>query len=579
MCKRYPRLSAVALWGLTWSACGDRVLPRPAEPAQKPAELPPDAKGRLDLYVREDLDAELAYSPTLATWLGMHGYDDRIDDVRAEAQVREALRCKGVLEHTRALDDRELDALRRLDKQLLERRCQHTLLELTELRPLERNPLAYVDLAQSAVAELVAEDQVPLPDRARALTARLWKIRPLLDEARRNLRSTAPELAVRKAVELAQSARSFLVETLPKAVQLSDPKLMDDFRAANGDASRALDDFAGWLQKDLQPRARGEFALGRDRFMERLRLSEALDPEVTAEQLLALGERELKESRRRYDDAVKQLQVGKPAVDVSKLIEDDHGKPDDLQREAQAAVEAMVAWVRNNKLVTLPNPERPRVVDMPPAQWGFAQLSIAGPLDRPRDAYLYIDPIDKSWPDRRKQEHLKAFNRSVMALTLMHEVLGHFLQQERDRRAPTTMQKIALAGTLVEGWPHYVERMMVEQGYGGGDPKLRIAVERSVLLRAGRLVAAVKLHAFGAKLDDVTKLLIDEALLEDYQARREAERAALEPMVLVDTLGRLQIEKLRDDWRAANAGAPLGAFHDALLGHGSIPVATIAKLR
>src|SRR5436190_19299387 len=98
MRKRYPRLTAVALCGLTMSACGDRAVPRAAEPAQKAPDLPPDAKGRLDLYVRENLDAELAYSPTLATWLGMHGYDDRIDDVRTEAQAREAARCKQVLD-------------------------------------------------------------------------------------------------------------------------------------------------------------------------------------------------------------------------------------------------------------------------------------------------------------------------------------------------------------------------------------------------------------------------------------------------------------------------------------------------
>ena len=82
------------------------------------------------------------------------------------------------------------------------------LFDLTELRPLERNPLVYVDLAQSAIDELVTDESAPLADRLRAINARLWKIRPLLDEARRNLRAqAAPELAVRRAIELAQSAK------------------------------------------------------------------------------------------------------------------------------------------------------------------------------------------------------------------------------------------------------------------------------------------------------------------------------------------------------------------------------------
>jgi uncharacterized protein (DUF885 family) len=98
---------------------------------------------------------------------------------------------------------------------------------------------------------------------------------------------------------------------------------------------------------------------------------------------------------------------------------------------------------------------------------------------------------------------------------------------------------------------------------------VRVAAARASVLRAARLVAAVRLHALGAKLDDATKVFTDEAALDDATARREAERAALDPMVLDDALGRIAIDKLRDDWRAAHVGVPLGQFHDALLRHGT----------
>jgi uncharacterized protein (DUF885 family) len=122
---------------------------------------------------------------------------------------------------------------------------------------------------------------------------------------------------------------------------------------------------------------------------------------------------------------------------------------------------------------------------------------------------------------------------------------------------------------FIEGWAGYVEEMMLAEGWLPGDAKTRVSVARATLLRAGRLVAAVKLHALGAKLDDAVKVFTDEVGLEDYQARREAERAAIDPMVLGDALGRIAITKLRDDWRTAHPGAPLGAFHDALLRHGT----------
>jgi uncharacterized protein (DUF885 family) len=580
MCKAYGVLALILCLSGCDKTAGLFASKSPDAGAQPAVELPKDAKARLDLMVKEDLEAELAYSPTLATWLGAHAWDDRLDDVRQDAQAREVARLKTLRDRVRAIEPKELDPNRRIDRELLIHRCENALFELTDARPLERNPVTYIDLVQSSIDELIKDEATPLPDRLRAITARLWKVRPLTDEARRNLRAQAvPELFVRRAVELGGQARSFLGETLPRVVQVADAKAMDDFRQANGDATRALDDFVGWLQHDLLPRARGDYAMGAGRLMEKLWVAEQVEGR-TPDQLASLAEKELKDARKRYDDAARQLSGGKAGVDVMKLVEDDHGKPDELVGAAQAQVEAMIGFVQTDKLVPLPTDgqERPKVLEMPPAGWGFAQLIGTAPLERSRPAMLYIDPVDKAWPEKRKQEHLRAFNRPIMVATLLHDVIGHFVASERDRRAPTTMQKIALAGSFVEGWPNYTERMLVDAGFGGGDPRVRLVLERSVMVRTARMLAVVRLHALGAKLDDVVKLFTDEVGLDDYVARREAERAAIDPMVIMDALGRIEIERLRDDWRAAHEGATLGQFHEALLAHGSPPVLALRKV-
>jgi uncharacterized protein (DUF885 family) len=252
------------------------------------------------------------------------------------------------------------------------------------------------------------------------------------------------------------------------------------------------------------------------------------------------------------------------------VLEEDHGKPEELLTSAQQTLESAVAFVRAQRLFTPPEPERPKVIEVPPARWGFAQLAMPGPLEqRGHEAYLYIDPVEKSWPDKRKQEYLRTFNRPVMVRTILHEAIGHYVQAEIDRHAPTTMQKIAWSPLFVEGWAGYAEEMMMNEGWLAGDAKARLAVTRATLLRAARLVAAVRLHALGAKLDDVVKVFTDEVGLDEFQARREAERVAIDPMVLGDALGRIAILKLRDDWRAAHGGAAIGSFHDALLRHGT----------
>ena len=573
---RTAMLLATGLLFLAGNGCNERSAAPPATggrgsdaPRPAPAGPPKSPNAEVDDLVRQNLDAELLEQPIVATWLGVHAWDDHVDNVRPEQQVLVAMRLRVLLDRLRAIDESKLDAARAFDRQLLLHHADHALYTITELRPLERNPLVYCDLAQSAIYELVTDDFMAPVDRLRQINARLWKIGPLLDEARRNLRTTAPELAVRRAIESAQAAKGFIAETLPRAMQgVPDPKLLDELRNASGNASRALDDFANWLTRDLLPRAHGDFALGRDRLMELLRRGEGVD--VTPELLVSLGERDLKDARRRLDEATRAATGGKSGVDVSKLLEEDHGRPEDLLTSAQSMLEDAVKFVRTQQLWSPPDPERPRVIEMPPALWGYMQLQIPGPLEpHGHESYLYVDPIDKAWPDRRKQEHLRTFNRPVMARTMVHEALGHYVQAELDRHAPTTMQKVALSPMFIEGWAAYVEEMVLAEGWLPGDAKVRVAAARATVLRAARLVAAVRLHALGAKIDDAAKVFTDEAGLDEGQARREAERVAIDPMVLEDALGRIAIMKLRDDWRAAHPGAPLGAFHDALLRHGT----------
>jgi uncharacterized protein (DUF885 family) len=542
--------------------------PEPAEP-----------NARLDRLLREDLDAELAASPTTATWLGVHGFDDRLDDVRADAQAREVARWRGLAERLRALTPSpatKLDAQHQIDRRLLEARAQVALFDLTELRTRERNPLTYVDLAAAGIEPLVALEATPFAERLRSIDARLWKIRPLFDEARRNLRATAPDLLIRRAIDSAQAQKEFLAETLPKAVQsVSDPRLIEDFRAADRDAVSALEDFAGWLQRDLAPRAKGDLPLGRERFLERLRLSDGID--TTPEALLQVGERELKEARRRFDEAARPLLAARPVTDIGKILEEDHSRPEELLDRAQAVSDSLFKFLSDGGLLPVPD-ERPKVAELPPALWGFVRLAMNAPLEaRPREPVLWIDPVDRRWPDRKKQEHLRAFNRPLMVVALIHQLAGHYIQGVLDRAAPTTAQKIALSPVFLEGWAHYVERMIVDEGFLAGDVKVRLAMERSMMLHAARLVAAVRLHAMGAKLDEVAAQLVAEAGLDEGQARREAERAAADPWTIAETLGRVELEKLRADYRAQNPSTTLGSFHAALLHHGSPPVTELRR--
>jgi uncharacterized protein (DUF885 family) len=548
----------------------------PANPDATPA-APDDANGQLDQLAREHLNAALAFSPATATWLGSHAFDDRLDDLSADAQAREAARLRTLMARVRALPEAELDAAHRLDRTLLEREAAMALLDL-EGHTIERNPLKFVDIASASIAELLAGDFAPLPDRVRAIDRRLARFRGLFDEARRTLKNP-PELATRRAIELAQGTRGFLADTLPKAVSaLGDDKLLADFRAPHADALRALDDFIAWMQKDLLPRSRGELPLGRDRLLERLRVTEAID--LPLDQLQAAAERDLKASRQRTDELARAVAPGKTAQEAARLLEDDHPSEKELIPQVTGWTGDLAAFVRDHKILTVP-PGGPRVAEMPPFLWGFTAASIRGPLEqRSRDAWLYVDPVDRSWNKRRREEHLRALNRPQLLVTAIHEAWpGHWVQAEAARRAPTTVQKLAQSYAFTEGWAGYAEQLVLDEKFAAGDLKLRLAQAREALVRAGRFVAVLRFHAGGAKLEDLVKLFGDDCLLDDHAARREAERVALDPAGMLPALGRLAIVKLRDDYREARGDAfSLTEFHDKLLARGALPLPLVRKL-
>ena len=569
---RSPTVGLMALGCL--SACHHPAPPEVAPIVDAAAARSHDANSQLDEVVREHIDASLAFSPTTASWLGVHTFDDRLDDPSPEAQLRELVRLQKVLARTAAISDDELDANHRIDRLLIEHDVRLALIEL-ETRPMDRNPLRYVDLVSSGIDELLSREFAPLPDRLRSVDARLLRVRPLFDEARRNLKSP-PELFTRRAIEMGQSLRGFLTETLPSTVgAVADDKLLAEFRFAQADALRALDEFLLWLQRDLTPRSKGEYALGRERLAERLRVGEGV--EMPIEQLLALGEREMRTARQRYEETAKIVLPGKPTADAARSLDEDHATAETLLPSTREALESMADFVTKHHLATLPALV-PQVSEMPAFMWGFASMSMAGPLEpRAREARFYVDPVDHAWNAAKREEHLRALNRPQLFVTALHEVIpGHFLQGESARAAPSVMQRYARSYVFVEGWANYAEQMMLAEGFAAGDVKVRLAEQREGLVRICRMVAVIRLHAMGAKLDDVAKLFADEALLDDYSAHREAERAAYDPMVLAHSLGRLQIAKLRDDVKAARGdGFKLGEFHDQLLAHGAAPLSIL----
>ncbi len=568
----------------------------------------------LNLLISEQLDAELQFSPTLATWLGDHSSDDRLDDVRSDNIGREIARLDGMAERLRRLAEQERTApspappspsgpapslgdIQRLDLQLLQARVESKRQELLELRPFERNPIYYTNLIAFGLDGLISTNLMSLSGM-RALRGRLAAIPGLCREAQRNLKNP-PELWTRRAVEVAQLTRDFVALLLPRVlanITMLDPALLDDVNHQREVAQRALEDFANWLGHDLLSHSKGDWSLPRDRFLARLRAAEMLD--VSLDTLQNLVEFEARETKRHLDDLARRVlgqTSGSPTRAISealRAVEEDHSRPEEILRAAESALDRAVEMVTAQKFVSLP-PARPQVMEMPAHRFGFVLLSMPARLEPERPAQLYIDPVDQSWKDRKRiGDHLRMLNRSQLLLSALHEVFpGQYTQQMVERHQQNRLSPLrlrTLSPAFLEGWSHYAEQSILQEAplNSAASEKLLFLGLRIQLLRLGRLLMALRLHAPlgvapqpAARLEDAVRFFTEECYLDEYAARREAERLTYDPLCGLGALGQLQLSQLRlDAQKEQGERFNLQGFHDALLAQGALPVVALRRI-
>ena len=168
---------------------------------------------------------------------------------------------------------------------------------------------------------------------------------------------------------------------------------------------------------------------------------------------------------------------------------------------------------------------------------------------------------------------MRRFFYASIANTSAHEAYpGHYVQSMHKRLAPTNVQKAFDSFTHWEAWAHYVEQMVLDEGYAADDPAQRVAQLQAALLRDARYVVAIGLHCEGMTVDDATRIIMDATLMDELPARREAERGTFDPGYGSYTLGKLMLLRLRDDAKREQGNAfNLGSFHNAFLANGAPP--------
>ncbi|MCL4814716.1 MAG: DUF885 family protein [Vicinamibacteraceae bacterium] len=526
------------------------------------------------------IDDYLAYlhevHPTTATFDGIHTHDDLLEDYSRQA-IDAHLRDLG--NFGRRLDSinaETLSAEEKAERAMLEANVRGRMHELEQVRGWERNPQIYAETVALSLAAQAIFAYAPAAERARRVFSKLRQVPRLLQSAEANVKD-APGIFVKNALETVRGVKAFIDRDLPRAfAAVDDLAVLSDLADAATEATAALDRFAQWLETEQAPRARGSFRLGQARFEKKLALDEGLT--TGSGQLLTIALRELAESQEEFKRVAAKIDKADP-VEVWRKVKEAHPSAGTLVATAREQVAELATFLRKHNLVSLPDDNGLVIGPTPPFyRWTFASVWSPGAFEsRPLKTYYYLTDVDPSWSDEKKKEHLRDFSHAVLWSITAHEAYpGHVLHFQHVRRVESKLRRSILSAptSFVEGWAHYGEQMIFEEGFAKREHARRLGQLAEVLVRLARLVVGVRLHAEDLSVEQGVRFFRDEAYLEESSARREAERGTFDPSYVTYALGRLMMLKLRDDVREKEGeGFSLRSFHDRVLGHGLAPFA------
>ena len=533
------------------------------------------------IFEEDYFNALLAYRPTFGTLSGIHQYDEMLEDFnrgRIDGRIEE-LRVQSA--RLAALREQTLVAGEAIDAEILQQRIGAEIFELVEERAWEKNPMIYMGQPGEAIDALIKRDFAPGRERIPAVVARMQGVPRLVDSMKANVQNPPREFT-ELALRMAQGSVAFFKDTVPRwAAPFATVAERGRVEKAALLAQLAMEDAALWLQRDLLPRSKGTFALGEKRFLKKLRLEEMID--LPMKQLLATGEAALARDRDRFRVVAETFAPGATLTAVMSLLANDHPSESELLTATRATLEKTRRFLVDKHLVTLPSNLRPTVTETPPfaRNGAFASMDSPGAFEtKATEAYYYVTPPERDWSAARRRQHLRLFNRPVLEMITIHEAFpGHFLHFLYAERFPTKTRKLVATGSTVEGWAHYAEQMMIEEGYGGGDPRLELAQLSEALLRDCRFIAGIKLHTGDWTVKQAARFFVDQAGQEPANADEEAYRGTYNPTYLYYTMGKLMVYQLRKDFaRERGANYTLKSFHDTFVRQGGIPWAMIRKI-
>jgi len=531
------------------------------------------------------------YAPSAGTVTGFHQYDSQLEDFSQKTIDAEIAALKSFEKRIEAIqpDNSAANFVPRSDREIVLANMRSALLELETIRPWQKDADTYSSTCANAAFVLMERNFASPDDRLRSLIAREKQMPGLLAEARVNLRNP-PKIFTEIAIEQLPDIVSFFEHDVSQAFDgAKEPTLKAEFAKSNAAAIAALNDYLAWLKIDLLARSNGEFRIGAQAFSDKLKYDEMVD--MPLDKLLDIGWADLHKNQAQFKQVAAELDPKRTPNEVLDELGQNHVAPDQLLATFRDTFNGLVDFIRAHHIVTIPSDVRPILEETPP----FMRATTTASMDTPgpyethsTQAYFNVTLPDPKMTPAEVEGYMHSFNVGTVISTAVHEAYpGHYVQFLWLPQAPSKVRKILSANTDVEGWAHYCEQMMLDEGYGqpGAGAKdereakfLRLGQLQDALLRNARFIVGIELHTGKMTIEKAEDFFQKEGYQSKEVAEVETKRGAGDPTYLYYTLGKLEIMKLREDLKKKQGAAfSLEKFHDDFLRQGFPPIKIVRE--
>ncbi|MDB6092015.1 MAG: hypothetical protein JWN85_4799 [Gammaproteobacteria bacterium] len=592
--------SVRSLWVLliaTAAACSDQRQPAPAAPV--PPQPRAAAQSAWTEYAGRFIEDYFKAHPFFAVQSGRHEFDGQMTDLSAAGIAKNVEQLKKARAEAVAFDAAALTPDQSFEREYVLSVIDRELFWLDRARAPFTNPAWYIDQIDPEV--YLSRDYAPLEKRLKGYVGYAHAIPQIAADVRANLHVPLPKSLVERGIAGFGGYAQFYRNDVARVfASVQDPAAQKELADADATAAKAMDDLKAWLVSQRE-NATDAFALGEPLFTEMLKATEQVD--VPIADLAAIGRADLDRNTQALKEACAQfLPKGTLRACVDKM--NAHKPKGGPVEGARAQLADLRAFIVAKHIVTIPSNEQALVAEAPPYMRGnFAYINIPGPYDKGVASTYNISPPDPSWSAKERAAYIPG--EADLLYTSVHEVWpGHFQQFLHANRNPSKIAALWVGYAYAEGWAHYCEEMMWEEGLGNGDAEQHIGQLANALLRDVRFLSAIGLHTQGMTLAQAENLFRDSAFSDPGNARQQAARGTYDPAYLNYTLGKLMIRKLRADWVARQTGATAGetgaapagtntgvggagagdpknswqAFHDKFLSYGGPPIPLVRKV-